>query len=96
MNGRGGYITTEITQSKGGRGRRRRLRERREAPRMREELGVPVLGREVLSPWDVGPSDSVYFSSPKQAVAHGFKNRYGERTEKVTDYRFSGRTPSNR
>ena len=36
---------------------------------MREELGVPVLGRGVLSPWDVGPSGSVYFSIPKQAVA---------------------------
>ena len=29
---------------------RRRPRERREAPRMREELGVPVLRRGVLSP----------------------------------------------
>ena len=36
---------------------------------MREELGVPVLERGVLSPWDVGPSGSVYFSPPKQAVA---------------------------
>ena len=36
---------------------------------MREKLGVPVLGRGVLSLWDVGPSDSVYFSPPKQAVA---------------------------
>ena len=49
INGREGYITTEITQSRGGRSRRRRPRERREAPRMREELGAPVLGRGVLS-----------------------------------------------
>ena len=35
---------------------------------MKEELGVPVLGRGVLSPWDVGLSDSEYFSPPKQAV----------------------------
>ena len=70
MNGREGYITTEITQrEKGERKRRRRPRERRETPRTREELGVPILGRGVLSPWDVGPSDSVYFSTPKQAIA---------------------------
>ena len=68
MNGREGYITTEITQSKKEK-RRRRPRKRREAPGMWEELGVPVLGREVLSPWDIGPSDSVYFSPPKQTVA---------------------------
>ena len=66
MNGREGYITTEITQSMK---EARRPIERREAPRMREELGVPVLGRGALSPWDVGPSGSVYFSPPKQAVA---------------------------
>ena len=46
-----------------------RPRERREALGMREELGVPILGRGALSPWDVEPSDSVYFSPPKQAVA---------------------------
>ena len=68
MNGREGYITTEITQSKKEK-RRRRPRKRREASGMWEELGVPVLGREVLSPWDIGPSDSVYFSPPKQVVA---------------------------
>ena len=39
-------------------GEARRLIERREAPGMREELGIPVLGREALSPWDVGPSGS--------------------------------------
>ena len=36
---------------------------------MREEWGVHILGRGVLSPWVVEPSDSVYFSPPKQAVA---------------------------
>ena len=41
---------------------------------MQEELGVPVLGRGVLSPWDVGSSDSVYFSPPKQAVASSEPN----------------------
>ena len=35
---------------------------------MREELGVRILGRWVLSPWDAGPPDFVYFSPPKQAV----------------------------
>ena len=66
MNRREGYITTKITQS----GKEaRRPRERREASGMRGELGVPVLGRGALSPWDVGPSGSVYFSIPKQAVA---------------------------
>ena len=41
---------------------------------MREELGVLVLERWVLSPWDVEPSDSVYFSPPKQAVASSKPN----------------------
>ena len=41
---------------------------------MREELGVPVLGRGVLSPWDVGSSDSVYFSPLKQAIASSEPN----------------------
>ena len=75
INGRGGYITTEITQSRGGgRGRRKRPIERRKALGMREELGVPVLGRGVLSTWDVGPFDSVYISPPKQAVASSEPN----------------------
>ena len=30
---------------------------------------IPVLERGVPSPWDVGPPDSVCFSSPKQVVA---------------------------
>ena len=36
---------------------------------MRGELGVPVFGRGALSPWDVGPFGSVYFSPQKQALA---------------------------
>ena len=44
LNEREGYITTEITQrEKGERKRRRRPKERRETPRTREELGVPIL-----------------------------------------------------
>ena len=30
---------------------------------------IPVLGRGVPSPWDVGPPDSVCLSSPKKVVA---------------------------
>ena len=41
---------------------------------MREELGVPVLGRGALSPWDVGPSGSVYFSPLKLAVTSSEPN----------------------
>ena len=41
---------------------------------MQEELGVPVLRRGVFSPWDVGPSDSEYFSPPKQVVASSEPN----------------------
>ena len=41
---------------------------------MRGELGVPVLGRGALSPWDVGLSGSVYFSPLKQAVASSEPN----------------------
>ena len=35
---------------------------------------IPVLGQMVPSPWDVGPSDSVCFSSPKQAVVSSKPN----------------------
>ena len=74
MNGREEYITTEITQSRGGRPRRRgRSRERKEAPGVREELGIPVLKRGA-SPWDVGPLEFVCFSSLKQAVASSEPN----------------------
>ena len=41
---------------------------------MQEELGVPVLERGALSPWDVGPFGSVYFSPPKLAVASSEPN----------------------
>ena len=68
MNGKEGYITQRSPKAKKEK-RRRRPRERREAPGMQEELGVPILGRGVLSPWDVGPSDSVYFSPPKRVIA---------------------------
>ena len=71
MNGRKWYITTKITQSMK---EARRPIERREAPGMREELGVLVLGRGALSPWDVGSSGSVYFSPPKQVVASSEPN----------------------
>ena len=75
MNGKEEYITTEITQSKGGRPKRGgRPRERKEAPEVREELGIPVLERGVPSPWDVGPPDSVCFSPPKQAVTSSEPN----------------------
>ena len=56
MNGGLGYITTEISQKEGG------SVKRREAPGMREELGILVLRRGVPSPWDLGPSDPVRFS----------------------------------
>ena len=36
---------------------------------MREELRVHILRWGVLSPWDVGSSGAVHFSSPKQVVA---------------------------
>ena len=61
-------ITTEISQRKKEE-EKRDPRKRREAPRMGKELGVHILGRGVLSPWDVGPSNFVYFSPPKQAIA---------------------------
>ena len=35
----------------------------------REGLRIPVPERGVPSPWDVGPSDFVCFSPPKQAIA---------------------------
>ena len=73
MNGREEYITTEITQIRGGgedgqeeeggpeKGRRLLFD--------REGLGIPVPERGLSFPWDVGPPDSVCFLSPKQAVA---------------------------
>ena len=49
MNQKEGYITWEISQTKGWR-----------APGKREELGIHILGRGVLSPWDVGPSHRLF------------------------------------
>ena len=70
MNGREEYITTEITQSRGGTTKKKReARARKGAPGVREELWIPVLERGVPSPWDVGLLDFVCFSPPKQAVA---------------------------
>ena len=51
-----GYITSEISQKE------RRLLGGR-APGKRGELGIHILGRGVLSPWDVGLFDSVFLSS---------------------------------
>ena len=64
MNQGEGYITWEISQMKGWR-----------VPGKWEELVIHILGRGVLSPWDVGPSDFVFLAPiwsspiPKQAVA---------------------------
>ena len=75
MNGREEYITTEITQSRGGTTKKKReARARKGAPGVREELWIPVLERGVPSPWDVGPPDSVCFSPPKRAVASSEPN----------------------
>ena len=41
-----------------GRGTKRR----REAPGKGEELGTHILGRGVLSPWDVGPCNFVFLT----------------------------------
>ena len=67
------YITAEISQKR----KKKEERERRggKAPGRWEELGIHILGWGVLSPWDVGPYDSVFLapiwssSVPKQAVA---------------------------
>ena len=65
MNKSGGYITSEISQ----------VERRRGALGKREELGIHILGRGVLSPWDVRPFDSVFLAPiwsspiPKQVVA---------------------------
>ena len=75
MNRREEYITTEITQSRGGTTKKKReARARKGAPGVREELWIPVLERGVPSPWDVGPPDSVCFSPPKRAVASSEPN----------------------
>ena len=80
MNGREEYITTKTTQRGGRPGRRRRPRnkeaQRQEGGSYVTERGwrIPVLEQGVPSPWGVGPPDSVYFSSPKQAVTSSEPN----------------------
>ena len=81
MNRGEGYITTEISQRRGGwpgkRGRpRNREAKRQEGGFCVTERGwrIPVLEQGVPSPWDVGPPDSVWFSSPKQVVASSKPN----------------------
>ena len=67
MNERGGYITSEISQVKKEGGGEK-------SPGKREELGIHILGRRVLSPWDVGPSDPMFLAPiwsspiPKQVI----------------------------
>ena len=63
MNGREGYITTEITQSG---------KEGQEGPEKGERLlgcegnwEFPSSGKAPFSPWDVGLSGFVYFSPAK-------------------------------
>ena len=75
INRRNEYITTEITQRRGG------GQEEEGGPEKgmrllcdREGLGIPVLKRGVPSPWDVGPPNFVCFSSPKQAIASSESN----------------------
>ena len=65
MNRGEGYIAIEISQRGGwggGEAKEKEKEEGREAPGRREELGTHILGREVLSPWDVGPSDPVFLA----------------------------------
>ena len=70
MNERWGYITSEISQVKKGEKRE----EGKKVPGKWGELGIHILGRGVLSLWDVGPSDLVFFAPiwsspiPEQAV----------------------------
>ena len=67
MNQGEGYIILEISQKKGGGGGEKVLGKQ-------EELGIHIHGRGVLSPWGIGPSNSVFLASiwssaiPKQAV----------------------------
>ena len=63
MNGGEGYITTETSQSRGdGKTKREGKDVGNEAPGRREELGIHILGRGVLSAWDVGLSDTVFLA----------------------------------
>ena len=69
MNRREEYITTEITQRRGIQEEEEGPEKGRRLPFDLKRLGIPVLEREVPSPWDVGLLDFVCFSPPKQAVA---------------------------
>ena len=63
MNGGEWYITTETSQSMGdGKTKREGEDVGNEVPGRREELGIHILGRGVLSAWDVGPSDIVFLA----------------------------------
>ena len=72
MNGRKEYITTEITQRKGGgMAKKKKEAQRKEGGSCMTEggWGFPSSSKGSLFPWDVRPPDSVCFSPPKQAVA---------------------------
>ena len=63
MNGGEGYITTGISQSRGdGKTKRDGKDVGNEASGRRKELGIHILGWGVLSPWDVGPFDTVFLA----------------------------------
>ena len=70
INRRNEYITTEITQRRGG-GQEEEggLEKGRRLLCDREGSGIPVLELWVPSPWDVGSPNSLCFSLPKQAFA---------------------------
>ena len=40
----------------------KKKKKKKKSPGKREEMGIHVLGRGVLSPWGVGPSDSVFLA----------------------------------
>ena len=67
INEREGYITTEITQSREG-GKKKAQRKERGSWDVR---GVGSSCPRARGPFSLGrsPSDSVYFSPPKQAIA---------------------------
>ena len=92
MNRRGGYITIEISQRRGTT-RKEREAQKHEGGSYVTKRGwrILVLEQGVPSPWDVGPPDSVCFSSPKQAIASSepnfwthslqiYCNRFGPKT----------------
>ena len=72
-SGREGYITTEITQSKGTGKKKKAQRKERGSWDARGVGSSRPRERGPFSP-DVGPSNSVYFSPPKQVVASSEPN----------------------